>query len=304
MNALPMTHRLPKEITKGMKGCGGCHKIGVLEAEDHAPYRFSGGTGCAGCHGKHRFDREAMKDPEVCAKCHLGFDHPQWEMWKHSPHGIAHRTGSDKNRAPTCQRCHFPDGEHENVTAWSFLAVRVPEADAKWWKDRVEILKALGVLDAKGGKTALYPLIEELKLARTSKEEFDRLREKQIGICTDCHAERMVRERFEIYDGVLREADRIFAEAVRVVAGLYADGLIEQREGTPVEGYPFVLDFYDVDTAVEQELYLMYEEYRMRTYQGAFHENWDYMHWEGYAKMRKSLVKIRETAEKMRGEGK
>ncbi len=304
MEAIPLTHGLPEEITQGMKGCGGCHKVGIVKAEDHAPYRFSGGSGCAACHGKHRFELESMKDPEICAKCHIGFDHPQWEMWKHSSHGIAYKTGSDKRRAPTCQRCHVPDGDHENITAWSFLAVRVPETDEAWWTDRLEILKALGVLDAEGKKTALYALVDKLKLARTSKEDFDRLREKQIGICRECHGESMVRERFGIYDGVLREADRVLAEAIRIVAGLYRDGLIEPREGAPVKGYPFVLDFYEVDTAVEQELYLMYEEYRMRTYQGAFHENWDYMHWEGWGMMRKSLVKIRDMAKAMRSRAK
>ena len=29
MNAMPTTHGLPVALTEGMKGCGGCHKIGL-----------------------------------------------------------------------------------------------------------------------------------------------------------------------------------------------------------------------------------------------------------------------------------
>ena len=268
---------------------------------------------CKTCHikqykqysnGKHSYSLEDAKDPEMCAACHVGFDHPQWEMWKHSKHGLAYKGKDGKTRAPSCQTCHMPDSDHENITAWSFLAVRVQETDKEWATDRAEILKAFGVIDTAGKPTALFPLIEKLKLARTTKESFDALREKQITTCRKCHAESMVRERFVIYDQVLREADRIFAKAIKLVAGLYQDGLIKQREGTPVVGYPFVLDFYDVNTAIEQKLFFMYEEYRNRTYQGAFHDNWDYMHWEGYSKMRKTLVEMEEKAAEMRAKAK
>jgi hypothetical protein len=299
MNAMPMAHRLPKEETKGMKGCGGCHKVGDLKAED-IDGRF-GPTGCAACHGRHRFSKKESQDPRLCAACHTGIDHPQWEMWSTSRHGIAYMAEGGKDRAPTCQTCHFPGGDHENITAWGFLGVRVPEDDPAWWADRVEILKAFGVLDAEAKPTPLFPLVEKLKLARTKKEDFAALRAKMVSNCRKCHVEALVKERFATYDKTVREADRLFAKAIGIVAKLYKEGLITQRPGTPVKGYPFVLDFYDVGTSIEQKLYLAFEEYRMRAIQGAFHDNWDYHHWRGYAKLRKVIVEMEEKAGEMRG---
>jgi nitrate/TMAO reductase-like tetraheme cytochrome c subunit len=302
MNAMPMTHRLPREETKGMKGCGGCHKVGNITMKDVEPDRF-GPVGCAACHGRHKFSKQAAQDPRLCAACHTGIDHPQWEMWSTSKHGIARMAKGGAERAPSCQNCHFPDSDHENITAWGFLAVRLPEDDPKWMADRVEILKAFGLLDAEGKPTALLPLVDKLKLARTTKKAFVDLREKMIGTCRRCHGEAMVRERFKTYDKTVREADRLFAKAIVIVRDLYKDGLIAQREGTPVKGYPFVLDFYDVKTSIEEKLYLMFEEYRMRAIQGAFHDNWDYHHWRGYAKMIKTLVEMEEKARDMRAKG-
>ncbi|NOY05905.1 MAG: cytochrome C, partial [Chlorobi bacterium] len=34
MNAMPTIHWQPMELTQGMKGCGGCHKIGLKSEED------------------------------------------------------------------------------------------------------------------------------------------------------------------------------------------------------------------------------------------------------------------------------
>lgn len=299
MNALPMTHRQPDAEIRGMKGCGGCHKVGLLTAEDIAPHRFSG-NGCSACHGRHRFSGSDARHPRLCSRCHTGMDHPQWEMWSTSAHGTAWQGEGGPERAPSCQTCHFPGGSHENITAWGFLAVRLPEEDEAWWKDRQEILKALGVLDAGGRPGPLAPLVEKLELARTSAEAFAALREKQKTVCRRCHGAALVDEKFRVYDQTLREADRLFARAVRVVAGLYADGVLEPRPDAPVKGYPFVLDFYEAPTAVEQMLYVAFEEYRMRAFQGAFHDNWDYQHWRGWAKLKKAVVDIEEKARAMR----
>ena len=99
---------------------------------------------------------------------------------------------------------------------------------------------------------------------------------------------------------MLKEADKVFAEAINIVAGLRRDGIIEVKEGEGV--YPQLLSFYEVDTTVEQHLYDMFMDYRMKTFQGAFHINADYTTWYGYAKMKQDLAKIREIASKMRAD--
>jgi hypothetical protein len=97
---------------------------------------------------------------------------------------------------------------------------------------------------------------------------------------------------------MVKEADKLFAEAIDIVAGLYRDKIIVKKEGNA--SYPDLLAFYDVDTKVEQILYEMFMDHRMKTFQGAFHLNSDLSTWYGYAKMKKDLVEIRELAQDMR----
>jgi hypothetical protein len=61
-----------------------------------------------------------------------------------------------------------------------------------------------------------------------------------------------------------------------------------------------MLAFYTSTTPVEQDLYLMLEEWHNRMFQGAFYESSDYMCWEGNAPMREYLVKMRAEAERIR----
>ncbi len=97
---------------------------------------------------------------------------------------------------------------------------------------------------------------------------------------------------------MLKEADKVFAEAINIVAGLRRDGIIEVEEGEGV--YPQLLSFYEVETTVEQHLYDMFMDYRMKTFQGAFHINPDYTTWYGYAKMKQALAEIKELDHQMR----
>ena len=69
-----------------MKGCGGCHKIGVRDEASRQEARY--GSPCDSCHTRHKFSKEEASRPEACRTCHMGFDHPQWEMWSGSKHGV------------------------------------------------------------------------------------------------------------------------------------------------------------------------------------------------------------------------
>jgi hypothetical protein len=104
----------------------------------------------------------------------MGFDHPQWEMWGTSKHGMIFAMERAKNtgRAPTCQTCHMDEGDHGVMTSWGFLALRLPEDDAEWMANRVIILQALNVLDAEGKPTARLEVVKAGKVARLSKEEW------------------------------------------------------------------------------------------------------------------------------------
>ncbi len=307
LDAMPRTHQQPQAFIAGQKGCGGCHTLGLVDAKarlsDGRKY-YKYGMDCQNCHTRHAFSKAEANEPEACQTCHMGFDHPQWEMWSGSKHGVTYLMDRIINpkaasRAPKCQTCHMPKGNHRVMTPWGFLGVRLPEADAEWMGYRVTILKGLGVLDPKGNPTGRLEVVKNGKVARLTTEEFDKERAKFVAVCQQCHSSNFVKENFKNADQMLKESDKIFAEAINIVADLYAQGIIKQKPGQPY-AYPDLLTFYDVDTKIEQTLYEMFMDHRMKAFQAGFHMNPDYATWYGFAKMQKDLVEIREMAADMK----
>jgi len=298
-SSMPMWTHQPKAVVgEGYKGCSGCHKIGVKPEAEKAKFRY-GNSQCSSCHTRHSFKLSEAQDPRACQLCHMGFDHPQWEMWSTSKHGtIWQIEGKGSKRAPTCQTCHMPGGDHYVMTSWGFLAVRLPEDDKDWLNDRVTILQALGVLDEKGNPTPRLDVVKAGKFARLTKEEFQKERNNMIKVCANCHGTSFTTGHLEAGDMVIKEVDKIFAEAIREVQGLYRDGILKKPAGWTFA--PDLLQFYEAKSSIEQDLYRMFLEYRMRAFQGAFHMNPDYMHWYGWAPMKESLQRIKDEAKKLR----
>lgn len=306
MNAMPYTHMQPKAFIEGQKGCGGCHTLGIADPNARLEkgqryYRY--GMDCQICHTRHSFSKKEASEPEACMTCHMGFDHAQWEMYSGAKHGVTYLVNrvidpENKDRAPKCQICHMPDGNHRVFSAWGFLGVRLPEDDEEWMKYRVTILKGLGVLDPDGNPTPRLDVVKAGKVARLTKEEFDAERSRYTNVCKQCHSPNFVSQNIKNADMMIKEADKLFAEAIEIVAGLYKDHIIEKREGNA--SYPDLLAFYDVNTKVEQILYEMFMDHRMKTFQGAFHLNSDYSTWYGYGKLKKDLIEIKELAQEMR----
>jgi hydroxylamine dehydrogenase len=309
MKAMPTAHMQPMALMQGQKGCGGCHKIGIKENAEVEKLKKEGSTfghgSCDACHTRHTFSKVEAQQPQACQTCHMGFDHPQWEMYSSSKHGVRYllkqnKTLSPTTPAPTCQTCHMPEGNHEVRTAWGFLAVRLPlPEDKQWASDQTTIMKALGVLDPKGNPTKLVDVIKAADVARLTNEAWQTERDKMLKVCGDCHSENFAKAELKKGDEMIRQADRLMAQAIDIVAGLYNDKIIPQPKNYPY-AYPNVLTFHDAPTGVEQKLFKMFLEYRMRTFQGAFHMNPDYAFWYGWSSMQMELTEIKEKAEEMR----
>lgn len=309
MNAMPTIHAQPVYLTEGMKGCGSCHKIGTKSEADIKKLKSEGQqhgvASCDACHTRHTFSKKEAQQPQACQTCHMGFDHPQWEMYSASKHGVRYLlkqngTLPEGTSAPTCQTCHMQDGNHEVRTAWGFLAVRLPmPEDEQWTKDRVTILQALGVLDPEGKPTSLLDVVKAADVARLDQESFDKERNKMIKTCSNCHSEKFAKAELEKGDKMIKEADRLMAEAITIVSGLYKDKVLEKPDNYPYE-FPMLLTFHDAPTAIEQKLFVMFLEHRMRTFQGTFHANPDYALWYGWSEMQRSLGEIKELADQMR----
>lgn len=309
MKAMPSFHMQPMAMTEGMKGCGSCHKIGIKSDEEikqlKADGQQHGVASCDACHTRHTFSKIEAQQPQACQTCHMGFDHPQWEMYSSSKHGVRYLlkqngTLPETTAAPTCQTCHLQEGNHEVRTAWGFLAVRLPmPEDEQWTKDRVTILQALGVLDLEGNPTSLLDVIKAADVARLTQEAFDVERNKMLKTCKSCHSGNFAESELKKGDDMIKEADHLMAKAIRIVGELYKDKVIPKPEGYPLQ-YPMLLTFHDAPTVIEQKLFVMFLEHRMRTFQGTFHANPDYALWYGWSAMQRSLTEITELAEGMR----
>lgn len=310
MKAMPTIHWQPMALIEGMKGCGGCHKIG-LKSETEIKELKEQGSGyglasCDACHTRHLFSVKEALQPQACQTCHMGFDHPQWEMYSASKHGVRYLlkqngTLPESASAPTCQTCHMMDGNHEVRTAWGFLAVKLPlPEDEKWKEDQVTILKALGVLDPNGNPTARLDVVKSADLARLTQEDWDREREKMVVTCSKCHAARFAINQLKQGDEMIKEADSLLASAINIVAGLYKDGTLKKPE-TYAYPFPDLLTFHDAPTPIEQRLFEMHLKHRMRSFQGTFHANPDYALWYGWSEMVRDLSEIKDMAEELRG---
>jgi hydroxylamine dehydrogenase len=309
MEAMPTIHWQPMAMTEGLKGCGGCHKLGLksetqIKEAEAGGYRF-GVASCDACHTRHTFSRREAREPQACQTCHMGFDHPQWEMYSASKHGVRHLlkqngTLPPGTAAPTCQTCHMPDGDHAVETAWGFLAVRLPlPEDKQWAADRVTILKALNVLDPAGQPTARLEVVKGAKVAHLTQEEWQKSRDRMSAACGRCHSENFARAELAKGDDMIRAADRMMAQAIEEVVGLYRDGLLKQGKGY-TQPYPDLLTFHDAPTPIEQRLFRMFLEHRMRAFQGTFHANPDYALWYGWSEMVQDLAEIRSLAQELR----
>ena len=313
LTAMPTTHMLPMAMVDGMKGCGGCHKIGLKSEDEIKKLRLEGNTfgnaSCDACHTRHTFSVAEASQPQACQTCHMGFDHPQWEMYSGSKHGVRYllkQTGCipADAAAPTCQTCHMTGGDHEVRTPWGFLAVRLPlPADSQWKEDQTTILKALGVLDPEGKPTARLDVIKAGDVARLTQESFDTERNKLVAVCGKCHSANFAKGEIAKGDKMIREADHLLAQAIIVIADLYKDGILP-KPASYANAFPDLLTFHDAPTPIEQKLFVMHLEHRMRCFQGTFHASPDYALWYGWSEMVRDLSEIKDMAAQLRREHK
>ena len=120
-----------------------------------------------------------------------------------------------------------------------------------------------------------------------------------VGICKQCHTESYVTEKFREADTIMKASDALMAEAINIVEDLYNNGILLRKKPFPAHGD--ILRFYEVDTQIEQMLYRMFFDHRMRNFQGIYHFVPEYLQWYGWKEMKVELDKIRLEAERLRG---
>ncbi|MBW2059745.1 MAG: cytochrome C [Deltaproteobacteria bacterium] len=284
--ALSDVEALPVELVEGEQGCGGCHAIG----------RWDGG--CDSCHTRHTFSREEARQPTACLPCHGGINHPQYEIWQTSKHGVVFEV-SKKGRGPTCQTCHMPRGNHGVRTAWSLLGLRASGTDSEWAESRRTILRWLGLIDAAGKPTAKLDGRKARGIVLLSYEKWKEQRDRMVETCARCHSRLFVLEKMGEVDSIIKKADRLMADAILLVQGLYQDGILPRPESAP-PCCPDLLGFHRPPNPLEGKLVVMFLKYRLIMLHGAFHNNPDYTTNYGWVKLKEGYQEIAEAAGSLR----
>jgi hydroxylamine dehydrogenase len=295
MAGMPITAKQPSAAIQGLKGCGGCHKIGTRDSAGDTLSRY--GMGCDACHTRHKFSKTEAQRPRACLPCHQGVGYIQWESWSHSKHGVIYATEGDTGRAPTCQTCHMQKGDHGVITAWGELAVLPVSDDPAWTRDRAAIFKYLHAYDPEGKPTPGLKALFSAKMLRGSQAEWQVQRDTMTRTCTQCHSRSYVKMSLEGSDQLLREADRLVAQGIETVADLYRRGILKPDKGQCA--YPNLGVIYETGTPIEQRLYRMLIEERGAVIHGAFHMAPSAVTWEGQAALKRSLLEIQQRAGEM-----
>jgi hypothetical protein len=229
-------------------GCDRCHQV-----QDT----------CASCHTNHSTTLAIVRDPDVCATCHMGPDHPQWEVWRTSKHGTLHRTAG---LGATCQDCHMSRGTH-NVSS---AVVSVP-------------LGKPGPKDTPAARrTAMVAVCKNCHA-----EGFAR-RELASGDAVRKQGEALVKKAAKIIGKV-------------AAAGLL-DPMPADRPAHPLAGKSLVLDkdiIYQ-DTSHIERLYFKMKKYDLaKMIVGVYHQNPAYAHWYGNAELKLGLIDIQAEARRL-----
>ncbi len=242
---------LKQSAAMGQVGCNACHQV---EAS------------CASCHSNHGTDLKIVRDPNVCATCHMGPDHPQWEMWQTSRHGTLF-TSAPPGTAPSCQTCHMPKGSHDVSVGLTLTSGgdRLPQALRT--ARRAEML-------------GLCVTCHSAAFAKKELERDDAVQQDSLAI--------------------VKEAERIVGD---LADHRLLDPMPDQRPPHPLRGKALVLDsqmLYEDTSRIERLLFKMKKYDFAKTIKGAYHNNPAYTHWYGNAELKMDLVDIKAEANRLR----
>ena len=238
------------EITRF--ACRSCHDIGRPNPD--------GSIGrCTKCHLRHEFSLEQARKPETCNACHIGPDHPQWEIYQESPHGIMYLTGGDRWNwdtepgrltikdlpAPTCAICHMSGFGKEGTThdvgdrlTWYLFAPISTRRPA--WQDN-----------------------------RTRMQE----------VCFACHNRRFVQEFYAAADKATEKVNEWVRESNKIIAPLKERGLLTPK--------PF-------DEPIDFTYFNLWHHWGRTAKFGVWMQGADYVQWHGAYEILHDLAELRK----------
>jgi hypothetical protein len=234
--------------------CETCHDIGKPAPD--------GSVGdCTKCHLRHEFSLEQARKPETCNACHIGPDHPQWEIYQESYHGIAYMTGGHNwdweaepgtlettdFPAPTCAICHISGFGTEGTThdvgerlTW-FLFNPISTRRPAWESNMV----------------------------------------RMQGVCVECHNTNFVTAFYEEADAATEAVNAWVAESDAIMQPLKDNGLLTST--------PF-------DEPIDYVYYELWHHWGRTAKFGVWMQGPDYTQWHGAYEVLSDLAELREMA--------
>ena len=232
--------------------CESCHRIGAPAVD--------GSVGrCQKCHIRHEYSLEQARKPETCNNCHIGPDHPQWEIYQESAHGIQYATmGESWNwdaeagtitvsdfPAPTCALCH--------MSGFGTTTTTHDVGDRLSW--------------------FLFASISQ------PRPDWEANRDRMQSVCLSCHNENYITSFYAAADAATEHVNGWVEESNDLMAPLNEQGLL-----TP-EQFDEPIDFVFFD---------LWHYWGRTTKFGLWMQGADYSQWHGAYPLLSSLTDLRE----------
>ncbi len=232
--------------------CKGCHNIGKPAAD--------GSVGqCQKCHIRHRFSLEQARKPETCNFCHIGPDHPQYEIYVESPHGISYATHGDEWNweaepgtlttedfpAATCAICH--------MSGFGTQATTHDVGDRLTWY-----------------------LFAPISTRRPAWQ--DNMTRMQ-GVCTECHNTNFIDDFYTAADKATLRVNQWVEESREMISPLQEQDLLTEE--------PF-------DEPIDYEFFNLWHHWGRTAKFGTWMQGPDYAQWHGAYEVLHSLAKLEE----------
>ncbi len=234
--------------------CEVCHNIGQPQAD--------GSIGqCQDCHQRHTFSLEQVRRPETCNACHIGPDHPQWEIYQESGHGIAYAT----------------DGHNWNWEADSdTLSVRdIPAATCATCHQ-----SSLGDFESTHdvGERLTWYLFASISERRPDWQENQY---RMQSVCQQCHNDNFIDEFYADADKATEAVNDWVTESDEIIAALKDEGLLTDA--------PF-------DELIDFIYFELWHHWGRTTKFGAWMQGADYTQWHGAYEILRDLAELEEMA--------
>lgn len=237
--------------------CYGCHNIGQPNADESVGQ-------CQKCHLRHEFSLEQARKPETCNACHIGPDHPQWEIYQESPHGIAYMTmGHTWNW----------EAEPGNLTVSDFPAATCAICHMSGFG-------TVGTTHDVGDRLTWY-LFAPISERRPGWQ--DNLVRMQ-GVCYECHNENFIADFYTAADKATERVNVWVRESDQIMQPVIEQGLLTKE--------PF-------DQPIDYVYYELWHHWGRTAKFGVWMQGPDYSQWHGAYEVLSDLAELREMVENL-----